>query len=58
MISKRIPFGLHSMYEFTDKKELIEYVRNKLNEDMAEEARLVFKYATVLFRELEIEYNL
>lgn len=58
MISKRIPFGLHSMYEFTDKKQLIEYVRNKLNEDMAEEAKLVFKYATVLFKELEIEYNL
>ena len=58
MISKRIPFGLHSMYEFINKKELIEYVRAKLNENMAEEAKLVFKYATTLFIELEHEYDL
>lgn len=58
MISKRIPYGLHSMYQFDGKKELIEYVRNKLNEDMAEEAKKVFKYATTLFIELEQEYDL
>ena len=58
MISKRIPFGLHSMYEFINKKELIEYVRAKLNDSMAEEAKLVFKYATTLFVELEQEYGI
>ena len=58
MISKRIPYGLHSMYQFDNKKELIEYVRGKLNEDMADEAKKVFKYATTLFRELEQEYDL
>ena len=58
MISKRIPYGLHSMYQFDGKKELIEYVRAKLNEDMAEEAKKVFKYATTLFIVLEQEYDL
>lgn len=58
MISKRIPFGLHSMYQFENKKELIEYVRNKLNDDMADEAKQVFRFAIILFKELEVEYNL
>lgn len=58
MISKRIPFGFHSMYQFENKKELIEYVRNKLNDNMADEAKIVFGYAITLFKELEVEYNL
>jgi heme oxygenase len=58
MISKRIPFGDHTMYQFEDKKGLIEYVRSKLNDDMSTEARLVFKHATNLFKELEHVYNL
>lgn len=58
MISKRIPFGDHTMYEFEDKKGLIEYVRSKLNDDMSTEARLVFKHATNLFKELEHVFNL
>jgi heme oxygenase len=58
MISKRIPFGDHTMYRFEDKKGLIEYVRSKLDDTMEDEAKLVFKYATRLFRELENVYNL
>lgn len=58
MISKRIPFGKHTMYEFEDKKGLIEYVRSKLTEDMADEAKLVFSYAIKMFKELEKEYGL
>lgn len=58
MISKRIPFGDHTMYKFEDKKGLIEYVRSKLDDSMEDEAKLVFKYATKLFRELEDVYNL
>ena len=58
MISKRIPFGDHTMYEFEDKKGLIEYVRSKLNDDMSAEARIVFKHATDLFKELEHVCNL
>jgi heme oxygenase len=58
MISKRIPFGAHTMYQFEDKKGLIEYVRSKLNEDMADEARIVFGFAIGLFKELEDVYNL
>lgn len=58
MISKRIPFGDHAMYQFEDKKGLIESVRSKLSEDMADEAQIVFRYAIRLFRELEDVYNL
>lgn len=58
MISKRIPFGEHTMYQFEDKKGLIEYVRSKLNEDMADEAKRVFKFATALFNELRQYYDL
>ena len=58
MISKRIPFGNHTMYQFEDKKGLIEYVRAKLTDDMGDEAILVFDYAIELFKELENVYNL
>ena len=58
MISKQIDFGDHSMYQFEDKKGLIAYVRSKLNDDMGEEAKRVFGWATDLFEELEHVYNL
>jgi heme oxygenase len=58
MISKRLPFGEHMMYQFEDKKGLIEYVRSKLDDDMSEEAKRVFTWATELFRELEHVHNL
>lgn len=58
MISKRIPLIKHTMYDFEDKKGLIEYVRAKLTDNMADEAKLVFKSATKLFRNLENEFNL
>ena len=57
MIAKVIP-GEGEMYKFEKKGKLISYVRDKLSDDMQDEARLVFKYATRLFKELENVYNI
>ena len=57
MIAKVIP-GEGEMYKFEEKGKLISYVRDKLSDDMQDEARLVFKYATRLFKELENVYNI
>ena len=57
MIAKVIP-GDGEMYQFEEKGKLIKYVREKLSDDMQDEARLVFKYATRLFKELEDVYNI
>ena len=55
MIKKRAP-GQGSMYEFDcDIKETKEKIRAKTNDDMAEEAKLCFQYATELFKELYAE---
>ena len=57
MIRKLIP-GQGKMYEFKDKGKLITYVRSKLSDDMHYEAKLVFRYAIDLFKELESVYDL
>ena len=55
MIKKRAP-GQGSMYVFDcDIKETKEKIRAKTNDDMAEEAKLCFQYATELFKELYAE---
>jgi heme oxygenase len=55
MIKKRIP-GSGLMYEFSgDTKVLIEEFRKLLNDDMAEEAKLCFEFASELFEELSQE---
>ena len=55
MIKKRAP-GQGSMYEFDcDIQETKEKIRAKTNDDMAEEAKLCFQYATELFKELYAE---
>jgi heme oxygenase len=53
MIAKKIP-GSGTMYEF-DKPvdELKEHIRSQINDDMADEAKLAFDYATRLFQEME-----
>lgn len=57
MIKKVAP-GLCSMYEFDDKAGLILKVREKLNDDMADEAKTVFGYAIKLFDELSNVHNI
>lgn len=52
MIKKKVP-GSGRYYEFDgDIKELKEKIRSKCNDDMAEEAKLCFDFATDLFKEM------
>jgi heme oxygenase len=51
MIKKVVP-GSGTMYDFENRSELIQTLRTKLNDDMAEEANLVFGYAIELFYDL------
>ena len=55
MIKKRIPYTTGKMYDFEDVEILKAKVRALLNDDMAEEANISFKYATKLFEELNNE---
>lgn len=52
MIKKRLPFTTGTMYDFDNVEDLKMRVRSMLNDDMAEEANICFKYATKLFEEL------
>jgi hypothetical protein len=57
MIKNCVP-GNGRMYEFENRKELIQALRNKLDTSMASEAIHCFGYAIQLFTELADEYNL
>lgn len=57
MLKKVVP-GSASMYEFENRVDLINEVRNKLNDNLADEAKLVFAFATELFDELANEHNI
>lgn len=53
MISKRVP-GNGKFYQFDqDHDELKEMIRSKINDDMADEAKLCFEFATQMFKELD-----
>lgn len=56
MIKKKVP-GKGTMYDFNGEiKDIKERIRAKLDDTMAEEAKLVFEFATDTFKELmEIE---
>jgi heme oxygenase len=55
MIKKKIP-GSGIMYEFEgDTKVLIEEFRKLLSDDMADEAKICFDFASELFDELSLE---
>lgn len=56
MIKKRIP-GEGKFYDFDNKDMLIERIREKLTDDLADEANVAFKYAIDIMRELN-EWNL
>jgi len=51
MIKKHIP-GSGTMYEFENRKALIDGVRELLHDGMADEAKICFEYAERLFHEL------
>ena len=51
MIAKRVP-GTGFYYQFDQPDELAKIIYNKLHDDMADEAKIVFNYATELFIEM------
>jgi heme oxygenase len=55
---KRVVPGTTNMYEFENRKELIDSLRNKLDISMAAEANYCFDFAIELFTELANEYNI
>lgn len=57
MIKKVVP-GTTTMYEFENRKELIDVLREKLDASMAAEANECFASAIELFTELANEYNI
>jgi heme oxygenase len=56
MIKKKVP-GSGTMYEFENRKELIQQVRELLHDGMAEEAKICFEYSERLFHELMQRYH-
>ena len=53
MIAKRVP-GSGNYYKFDrDTDELKDIVRSKLNNEMADEAKVCFEFATKLFQQLD-----
>ena len=58
MNKKRLTYTTGKMYDFEDVEILKAKVRALLNDDMAEEANICFKYATKLFEELNNEWSL
>ena len=57
MIKKVVP-GSGRMYDFEDRSELIQKIRERLSDDMAEEANLVFEFSIGLFEDLANEWNI
>lgn len=55
---KTVAPGSCRMYEFVDKPELIKKVRERLTEDLADEANRVFTFALKLFDEVHNAYDL
>ena len=52
MIAKRVP-GLGKYYQFQDPEGLKAAIRAKLSDDMADEAKVCFKFAEELFQEMQ-----
>ena len=51
MIRKKVP-GKGTMFDFEDADSLKTAIRERLNDNMAEEARICFDFATKLFQEM------
>lgn len=52
MIAKRVP-GLGKYYQFTDPEGIKAAIRAKIDDSMADEAKVCFKFATELFQEMQ-----
>jgi len=52
MIAKRVP-GLGKYYQFQDPEGLKTAIRAKLSDDMADEAKVCFRFAAELFQEMQ-----
>jgi heme oxygenase len=57
MIKNLVP-GNNNFYKFENRSMLIKQLRNKLTDDMAQEANVCFDYIYKLFDELAHEHNL
>lgn len=57
IMKSKVP-GSGTMYEFNNKKNLIDEIRNRLTPEMATEANTVFKFAIDLFEDLANEHNI
>jgi len=51
MLAKKVP-GSSAMYEFTDPDKLKGAIRAKLDDSMADEVRVAYKFATSTFKEM------
>ncbi len=51
MIAKRVP-GKGNYYKFQDPDTLKVAIREKISDDMADEAKVCFEYATRFFQEM------
>ena len=51
MISKKVP-GAGRMYQFEDPDALKIAIREKINDEMADEAKICFEFATQMFKEM------
>ena len=58
MIAKKVP-GKGKYYQFTDPNGLKEAIRAKISDDMADEAKICFEFATKFFKEMMevVEYT-
>jgi heme oxygenase len=51
MIAKKVP-GKGTMYKFEDPDKLKEAIRSKIDDSMADEAKVCFSFATEFFKEM------
>lgn len=56
MIAKRVP-GLGKYYQFKDPDNLKTAIRERIDDSMAEEAKVCFKFATKFFQEMHEYVN-
>lgn len=57
MIKTKIP-GNGSMYDFSDRKTLVQKLREKLSDDLAPEANRCFQQIFLVFNDLANEHNI
>jgi hypothetical protein len=57
MLKKIVP-GEGTMYDFENKNDLIQKLRAKLDDSLADEANVVFDFAIKLFEDLANEYDI